>query len=214
VSKRDLLKVLEVLSNVNGGHDLEIKGKWRITMKRTYLIFGVLAISAFALSFAVNLKLRPGTVGPGSDAYWTSTPNHMLVLRKNVPTSEWDAAGADINGVAGKPVATLAGLSWKLISGAAGGGSPRWNLYYGPVGGSWEGYKFLEPASYDGNGVGSMTGAEILANPNWVNRDILPGDEIKYLQVIVDEQEEIVLDDITVELDGESTVFSGPGKSG
>jgi hypothetical protein len=187
-------------------------------MKKLILIVSAVALAVAAIGFGSGLKLRPGTVGNGADAYWMpdgSRPaDHVLVLRKNVPTSEWEAAGADISGVAGYPVETLTGLSWDLVSGSAGGGSPRWNVYYGQPGAGIEGYVFLEPAAYDSDGVGAITAAEIDANPNWVGRDILEGDVIYYIQVIVDEQEEIVLDDITIELDGVTTVFSGPGKSG
>lgn len=187
-------------------------------MKKPLLIVSALSLAMVAIGFGSGLKLRPGTVGNGADAYWmpdgNRPANHVLVLRKNVPTSDWEAAGADISGVAGYPVAVLSGLSWDLVSGSAGGGSPRWNLYYGQPGEGIEGYKFLEPATYDSDGVGAISSAEITANPNWVGRDIQAGDVIYYLQVLVDEQEEIVLDDITVELDGETSVFSGPGKSG
>jgi len=187
-------------------------------MKKPLLVISAIAIAVAAFGLGSGLKLRPGTVGKGADAYWTPATgdrgNHVLVLRKNVPTSEWEAAGADIKGVEGYPVSSLEGLSWDLVSGPSGGGSPRWNLYYGQPGAGFEGYVFLEPASYDGDGIGSITAAEIAANPNWVGRPIQAGDVIYYLQVIVDEQEEIVLDDITVELNDETNVFSGPGKSG
>lgn len=186
-------------------------------MKKLLLIVSALSLVVFAVALGSGLKLRPGTVGNGADAYWmpdgSHPANHVLVLRKNVPTTEWEAAGADISGVEGYLVEDLTGLSWNLVDGAAGGGSPRWNIYYGQPGAGWEGYKFLEPASYT-DGVGAVSGQEIIDGPNWVYRDIMPGDVIYYVQVIVDEQEEIVLDDITVELDGETTVFSGPGKSG
>lgn len=186
-------------------------------MKKFFLIVSALSLVVFAVAFGAGLKLRPGTVGNGADAYWapvgTDPANHVLVLRKNVPTGEWEAAGADIAGVKGYLVEDLTGLSWKLISGAAGGGSPRWNVYYGQPGEGWQGYKFLEPASYT-DGVGSISGQEIIDGPNWVYRNMIEGDVLYYVQVIVDEQEEIVLDDITVELEGETTVFSGPGKSG
>lgn len=183
-------------------------------MKRILWITSALALASVVLALSPGLKLRPGTIGNGAEAAWIpSGGQHVLRLAKNVPTSEVEAAGANILGVAGKPVEALTALSWKLVSGAAGGGSPRWNVYYGQPGAGIEGYMFLEPASYDGNGVGTITAAEIDANPNWVIRDLMPGDEIKYIQILVDEQETVELDDITLVLDGETTVFTGPGKS-
>jgi hypothetical protein len=184
-------------------------------MKRTIWIFSALALASVVLALSPALKLRPGTIGNGAEANWIAAEGqHALRLAKNVPTSEVEAAGANIVGVEGKPVETLTALAWKLVSGPTGGGSPRWNLYYGQPGSGIEGYMFLEPSAYDGNGVGTITAAEIAANPNWVLRNIQPGDEIKYIQILVDEQEVVVLDDITLVLDGETTVFSGPGKSG
>src|SRR5687767_10745625 len=119
---------------------------------RKVLAISSVALASMALAVAPGLKLTPGTVGNGAVAKWmpvNSGPgpaNQVLLLDKMVPTSVFEAAGADIGRIAGTSYDDLNQLSWKLVSGPAGGGSPRWNVYYGPAGGSWEGVAFFEPA--------------------------------------------------------------------
>lgn len=190
-------------------------------MKRLMMIGGLIATAALAYTFAFDagLKLKPGTIGKGAIAEWQTTrgggaANHVLVLEKKVPTSEYEAAGADIQKIAGTPVANVNALAWtNLTPATAGGGSPRWVLYYGPAGGDISGYTFLEPTVSDTNNDGTIDQSEIQANPYFVGAAIAPGDEVKYLQIIVDEQERVILDDIKVRIDGRTTTFSGPGNS-
>lgn len=185
---------------------------------RNWLIAGLVGATALALASNSNLTLRTGTIGSGAVAKWivnsdSKPADHVLLLAKNVPTSENEAAGADIQRIAGTLHADLQGLSWDLEAGPAGGGSPRWNVYYGQPGAGIEGYSFLQPAAYDANGVGTVSAAEIQAPTDFVGRQPMPGDVIYYLQVIVDEQEQILLDDLGVNIAGDWTVFGGPGKS-
>lgn len=187
--------------------------------KKTLVGAGLLALAALALAMVPGLKLMPGTIGNGATAAWTTergvgAANHYLVLDKFVPTAEWEAAGADIQRIAGTLVTDIDALSWNNMTPAtAGGGSPRWDLYYGPAGSGFEGYTFLEPTVSDTNLDGVIDHDEIMANPYWVGRAPTATDEVKYLQIIVDEQERVELDDISVTVNGVETVFTGPGKS-
>jgi hypothetical protein len=184
---------------------------------RTSILALCTLASALALASNNNLKLVPGTISNGAVAKWyvngDRPANHVLLLAKNVPTSANEAAGADIQRIAGTPVASLTGLRWTLISGTPGGGAPRWNVYYGPANGGITGYEFLEPTSYDGNGVGRVTNAQIQNPLYFVGAAPQPGDVIKYLQIIVDVQKSITLDDIGVTIGTDETVFGGPGNS-
>ena len=128
-------------------------------------------VAALALAFTGNLTLKPGTIGRGATARWSAVTgagrvNHILILEKNVPTTEFEAAGADVHNIRGTLVSDIDALSWtNLTPATAGGGSPRWNLYYGPAGGGISGYTFLEPTVSDTNSDGFIDQAEIQANP-------------------------------------------------
>src|SRR4051794_25877857 len=109
------------------------------------VVLGAVALATVAMTANNNLKLVPGVFGTGSTAKWLVTEqkggqHHVLLLSKNVATSENTAAGADVQRIAGTPVSSLTGLSWKLVAGTPGGGAPRWNVYYGPANGDISGY--------------------------------------------------------------------------
>lgn len=183
------------------------------------LVTAVLAgCAVVGIAAAPGLKLVPGTIGKGATAKWVvlegkGPANHVLLLSKNVPTSQNEAAAADIQNIAGTPYSSLNELTWKLVAGTPGGGAPRWNVYYGPPNGDITGYAFLEPKAYDANGVGRVTKAEIQAPENFVGAPPQPGDVIKYLQIIVDVQKSVELDDISVLVNTTRYTFSGPGNS-
>ena len=192
-------------------------------MKRTLMMAGLAVLATVAMAFSSQpLKLRPGTIGNGAVAKWESVrsgpggaANHVLVLWKKVPTTEYEAAAADIQGLSGTAVADIDSLSWTDLTPepTLGDGSPRWVLYYGQPGGDITGYTFLEPSVSDTNSDGVIDQAEIQANPYFVGSAPAAGDEVKYLQIIVDVQEKVVLDDIKVQVAGQTTTFSGPGNS-
>jgi hypothetical protein len=191
-------------------------------MKRTLIFAGMAVLATVALALSGQpLKLRPGTIGNGAVAKWETNrapgaaANHVLVLWKQVPTTEYEAAGADIQGLRGTPVVDIDALSWTDLTPTPtlGDGSPRWVLYYGQPGGEISGYTFLEPSVSDTNTDGKIDQAEIQANPYFVGSAPTVGDEVKYLQIIVDVQERVVLDDIMVRVMGQTTTFSGPGNS-
>lgn len=164
----------------------------------------------------LKLNLVPGTISTGATAGWQvfkeagNRADHRLVLAKNVPTSEFEAAGADISGIAGVLARDLNELCWKVEGGTVGGGSPRWNIYTGPAGGDFTKVTFL--TANEAGPDGCFTDAEIEAalTANGVNLN----DEIKYLQIIVDEQHTVVLDDIMVRIGENSYLFDKPGTSG
>jgi hypothetical protein len=189
-------------------------------LKRSLILGGLMGIAALAVAYSPALTLRLGTVGNGASAKWEtirepgSAANHVLVLEKFVPTSEFEAAGADVFKIAGTDVEDIDALDFtNLTPATAGGGSPRWTLYYGQPGEGIRGWVHLDPTIADTNADGVIDQAEIQADPNWVYSDIQPGDVVYYLQILVDEQERVVLDDIMVRVNGVTSTFSGPGSS-
>src|SRR4051812_22450857 len=96
------------------------RGVWSQTRRRgdTFmlkktLIFIAASIAVTAFAVAGKLGIELGTIGSGATAQWVNTnangngkdQGHKAVqLCKNVATSEFEAAGADITGVNGTPV--------------------------------------------------------------------------------------------------------------
>jgi hypothetical protein len=184
-------------------------------LNRTTLLASALLVSGLAVAAQrTNLKLMPGTIGSGATAKWEvfkeggNRADHRLVLHKTVPTSDNEAAGVDVSGIAGTLARDLNELCWTLEEGNDAGGSPRWNIYTGPSGGGITHVTFLSSPGEDG----CFTDAEIEAALTAAGANL--GDEIKYLQIIVDEQERIVLDDIRIRVGENSFTFGSPGQSG
>jgi len=186
-------------------------------MKLRNLFFVAVGLVTMAVAGGTGLKLTPGTVSTGAVAKWIkygSNTNHALYLAKNVPTTDYEAAGADIGGVRGHVGADLTLLSWVLLDGTREGGSPRWDIYLDSNGNGQ--YDIADKVIFlDHNTAGgdddSFDAAEIQAQIAAQGGN--SGDAILYLQVIVDVQHAVVLDDVQVGLNGETTTFSGPGKS-
>ena len=156
-----------------------------------------------------NLNLQPWVYNTGSTASWkVSKGNHVLVLAKNVATSENTAAGAALKGIAGTKFSDLTQLGWNLIDGTQGGGAPRWNIYYGPHGGDMRGYMFVRPA------IGSSGIQTFAPTDGFIVGDAPePGDEIMGMDVIVDEQGSWTLDDFKFVVNGKTITIGGPGNS-
>jgi hypothetical protein len=185
-------------------------------MKGKLIVLGLVAIAAAAYAATDKLKLRLGTIGNGAVAKWISVPqgqggaDHRIYLAKNVPTTEFEAAGVDVQGIAGTSAGALNTLGYTLEGGTQGAGSPRWNIYLGPTGGDITSVIFLGPA-FDTNNNGTYEDNEIEAQILAQGGSLT--DEVKYLQIIVDEQGFAVIDDVTIQVGGTTTVFSGPGSS-
>jgi hypothetical protein len=110
-------------------------------MSRLFIaVAAALLLAAPAAAAPAQLRLDLGTVGKGARAAWkahTGLPDptsngggdHALLLHKGVPTSEFAAAVAAVEGVEGTPVTALARLQWNRRTGThCTGGAPRWNL--------------------------------------------------------------------------------------
>jgi hypothetical protein len=181
------------------------------------VIVGSMAAAAAAAAIAIavgGLKLKMNA-DPHCTTHWVSTGGggHVLVLEKRVPTEVQVSGGATITGIEGTPLSDLNAIGWDDLTPnpTIGDGSPRWNLWYGPPNGEVSGYMFLDQRS-DTNNDGEISNAEIMANPWWNIAAPAPGDVVKELEIIVDVQERVVLDNIMVRIDGNTTVFGGPGR--
>jgi hypothetical protein len=184
------------------------------------LAFSALALVTVAIAAGPNLKLTPGTIGNGATAKWVSQPasggraNHVLLLSKNVPTTEFEAAGADIGRISGNDAGDLTLLAWTVVGGTIEGGSPRWNIYldhnHNGVFDAGDVVVFLDRNS-PGGADDSFDQTEIQTAVTAAGGDL--DDPILYLQIIVDVQHSVQLDDIKVGLNGSTTTFSGPGSS-
>lgn len=186
-------------------------------MKKRLAILGGLALATVVLAGSPGLVLRPGTIGKGATAKWINqstdplVTDHGLYLSKNVPTSDWEAAGADIGRIGGTPVNTLTELGWRVEDGTLNGGSPRWNIYLdNDNDGSWDTVIFLDHNTAGGDDD-NFDAAELAAAITAQGGNL--GGTISYLQIIVDVEGFVTLDDIVVGVGEDRTVFSGPGKS-
>ena len=174
-------------------------------------------LSGLAIATQGNNKLRlgVGTISTGAVAKWVvvktagNKADHQLYLAKNVPTPEFEAAGADIMGIAGTKASDLNMLCW-VMEANNGNVQPRWNIYTGPAGGDWNNVTFLGSSQAGADGCFSDAEIEAALVANGVNL----GDEVKYLQIILDEQGSVNLDDIKVTVGENTTVFGDTGNSG
>ncbi|HEY0868179.1 MAG TPA: hypothetical protein VGE01_12410 [Fimbriimonas sp.] len=183
--------------------------------KRT-IIFGIAALATLAFA-ATKLSIEVGTIGDGATAEWVATGEGKgqtaLQLCKNVPTAEFEAAGADIGGVNGLLVTDLTYLSFNAVDPILSTGSPRWNIYFGPNDGDqWNitGVAFLGKTAEAGQTV-AYTEEEIQAA--LVAAGAVDSDVVKFLQIIVDEEGCALLDNVRVGVAGTTTTFTGNGKA-
>jgi len=213
-------------------------------MKRTVgLAVFVLVTTLPGLTFAQtpNLKLHPNGFGPDSYAAWKAKQgrqdsegegDHSLYFQKMTATATVAAGIAVITGFKGQmiPAMALTGLSWEhRIDGHCGAGAPRWNIQVtGPTGTKYT--LFLgcaaaahSPTTDPANWVkDSYAGAAILtvgaANAGAPLMDVMAG-TITGLAILFDEgtdqgQGYVHLDNITVEINGMSKVWTGPMDNG
>jgi hypothetical protein len=185
-----------------------------------------------------RLKLHPNGFGRRSYSAWKAQEgrpdsqgegDHALYFQKMVPTPTVAAGIAVIDGVSGQPASAITGLSWEHRSdGHCGAGAPRWNL--GLV--SADGRRFTvflgcaaaahTPAGTDERGrewirdsyPGAAIDAQILAQTGLPSST--PGLTVRSLIIVFDEGNDlglpgfVHLDNITVAINGEETVFTGP----
>lgn len=175
----------------------------------------LLAGFAVATQQRQNIRLMTGTIGSGAEAKWVVVKNagspadHQLYLAKNVPTSAFEAAGADFAGIAGTRAGDLNELCMTVES-STNGVQPRWNIYTGPSGGDWTKVTFLGANQAGSDGCFSDAEIEAALLANGVNLN----DEVKYLQIILDEQGSVHLDDIKVRVGENTYVYGSTGNSG
>jgi hypothetical protein len=183
-----------------------------------------------------TLKLHPRGFGKRSYAAWKAQRgqqdshgdgDHSLYFQKMVPTSTFAAGLAVIEGVEDLPVSAITGLSWEhRPDGHCGAGAPRWNLgvrtqagqtftvflgcaaaVHTPGGTDDQGRTWIRD-SYPGTAieaaVRASTGLENTA-----------GVTVRSLIIVFDEGIDqgpgfVDLDNITVEINGQPKVFTGP----
>ena len=177
-------------------------------------------------SSEAGLTLHPSGFGEHSYAAWKAKEglpdsrgngHHALYFQKMTATATFAAAVAIIDGVEGRPVTALAGLSWEhRADGHCGAGAPRWNVGVNlPNGGTQTVFLGCAAAAHT---PGSA--------PGWI-RDSYPGlgvglpagATLRSLAIVFDEgtdvgQGYVHLDNITVTIAGRTTVFTGPMDNG
>ena len=199
--------------------------------------------AAYRLEHAgdAQLKLHPSGFGKRSYAAWKAQEgrpdtegngDHALYFQKMVPTRTVAAAIAVINGVGARPASAITGLSWEHRSdGHCGAGAPRWNLGVS----SSDGHEFTvflgcaaaahTPAGTDNRGrawirdsyPGSAIDAQILAQTGLSST---AGLTVRSLLIVFDEGNDfgfpgyVHLDNISVAINGQETVFTGPMDNG
>jgi hypothetical protein len=182
-----------------------------------------------------RLKLHPRGFGTHAYSAWKAqegradsegTGDHALYFQKMVPTASVAAGLAVIDGVSGLSASAITGLSWEhRADGHCGAGAPRWNLgLTSPNGDRFT--VFLgcaaaahTPAGPDDKGrewirdtyPGAAVAAQILAQTG------LPasGLTVRTLLIVFDEGNDqgsgfVHLDNITVEINGQPKIFTGP----
>jgi hypothetical protein len=186
------------------------------------------------------LKLHPSGFGKRSYAAWKAqegrpdsegSGDHALYFQKMVPTPTFAAGIAVIRGAEGMPASAITGLSWEhRADGHCGAGAPRWNLgLRGPTGQPFT--VFLgcaaavhTPAGTDEEGrpwiqdsyPGAAINAEILAQTGAQASSLT----VRSLIIVFDEGNDlgfpgyVHLDNITVAINEQPTVFTGPMDNG
>jgi len=181
-----------------------------MNLKRVGAI-ALLAVVATAVAAGPGLRIRLGTIDGGAEARWQNQGqgDKAMFLAKFVDNSVFEAAGADFGNIAGTNAYDLNYLAWNVEDRSLGA-SVRWNIYTGPVGEDWNTVTFLGEVQVgeDGQISDSEIAAALTAN------GVAETDEIKYLQIIMDEQGSVTVDDIAVTIGSKTETFSGPGNSG
>jgi hypothetical protein len=190
-----------------------------------------------------GLTLHPSGFGEKSYAAWKAKEgqpdsqgngDHSLYFQKFTATATFAAGVAIIEGVEGMPVSALGGLSWEhRPDGHCGAGAPRWNLgvntpdgraftvFLGCAaaakspGGTDDAGRVWIRDSYPGVGIGSIESAVLALT----GQTTLTGLTVRSLAIVFDEGNDVGpgfvhLDNITVTLGNETTVFTGPMDNG
>ncbi len=144
--------------------------------------------------------------GPAATARWVDlNGNDVLLLSKNVPTSEVAAAGAQLEGVKGLPTTDLT-LSFTLATSDSycGAGAPRFNVRL------TNGQTIFLGCIYgnDGSGKVSFTAGQTYGGVTFPS-----GQTVDSIEIIQDEQGTTYLDDITVQNPRHTVIVGGPGNS-
>ena len=200
------------------------------------------ASAALQRSADAGLTLHPSGFGEESYAAWKAkegktddhgNADHALYFQKMVPTATVAAGIAVIDGVSGLPASAIAGLSWEhRTDGHCGAGAPRWNLGLeapdgtrftvflgcaaaakGPITTDDQGRTWIRD-TYPGLGVGGIA-AQIEAATGLPVADLT----VRSLLIVFDEGNDVgpgfvYLDNITVTIGTETTVFTGPMDNG
>lgn len=182
------------------------------------LVFASACLPAFASSgpgitvapftySAVGLGSFTATGGPAATAEWVDVGgNEELYLSKNVPTSEYAAAGAHITGVKGLPTDNLT-LSFQLVGPDpyCGAGAPRFNVYLEGV--SAPVFLGCADGTVDGSTVSFVAGG------TYGGVSFPTGQTVEKIDVIQDEQGATYLDNITIDNVRHHVVATGPGNT-
>jgi hypothetical protein len=185
-----------------------------------------------------DLKLHPSGFGKRSYSAWKAeegrpdtegSGDHALYFQKMVPTATVAAGVAAIHGVGGAPASAITGLSWEhRADGHCGAGAPRWNLgLVSPTGRRFNVFlgcaaSVHTPAGTDDQGrewirdsyPGAAIAAQILAQTGLPASTL--GFSVRSLLIVFDEGNDlgfpgyVHLDNITVAINGQETVFTGP----
>jgi hypothetical protein len=180
-------------------------------MKFKYAACGIaLLVAGTALAAAPGLRVRLATISNGAEARWIMQEkgDHAMYLAKTVPLEVFDAAAADFSNNTTTLVGDLNYLAWNVEE-RTEGASVRWNIYIGPEGEDWTELIYLGEVQVGEDG--QISDAEIEAAVLAAGGELT--DEIKYLQIIMDEPGSVTLDDIAVTIGGTTETFSGPGNS-
>jgi hypothetical protein len=203
--------------------------------------FARVAQAVRASGDAASLKLHPSGFGRRSYAAWKAQEgrtddrgdgDHALYFQKMVPTPVIAAGVAVIRGLQEQPASVITGLSWEhRMDGHCGAGAPRWNI--GVRDASGHRYTvFLGCAAAAHTEAGTDD-----AGRNWI-RDSYPGPAVEAailaqtgaaatsdltitgLAIVFDEGNDlgfpgyVHLDNITVGVNGQEKVFTGPMDNG
>lgn len=202
------------------------------------------ASAALQQASDAGLQLHPSGFGQASLAAWKAKEgksdnhgngDHALYFQKMVPTATVAAGVAEIRGFDNVQFSQITGLSWEhRIDGHCGAGAPRWTVaaregdertfvhigcaaaLHTPAGADDEGRQWIRD-SYTGASilVALANGLAVSTNP----AVDLTNATVDALFIIFDEGNDVgpgfvYLDNITVEINGQAKVFTGPADNG
>ncbi|MEW6130665.1 MAG: hypothetical protein AB1757_26780 [Acidobacteriota bacterium] len=207
-----------------------------MNIKQTFALFLVITLMASSsLAFADALKLHPNGFGEKSKASWKAKQGlpdncgngkQALLFEKNTTTATFAAGVAVVNGLEGKAVADLTGLSWESRDdGHCSGGAPRWDLFIkGASGTSYTVFLGCAGASHSAGSAAGWT-LDAYSSADILNLVVAAGGAdavngtISGLIIVFDEGIDtgvgfVYLDNISVEVNGEPTTFTSACDNG